>query len=156
MHPEYLHFQQVFPPDYLVILNSPHSTLVAVITLTLKHGHDLLNLLIEKSKSPTSRLSVQKAALALDRVAFEVALRDREIERLRALLDQANPPKRRKVAQNPNERFINLAQILAQANQEPEQCTCKAKSVISEAVLVDKEGSSESEDLELVRWTGCD
>jgi hypothetical protein len=65
------------------------------------------------------------------------------------LLDQANPPKRCKVAQNSNERFINLAQVLAQANQEPEQCTRKTKSVIPEAVLVDKEGSSESEDLKL-------
>ena len=80
-------------------------------------------------------------------------MRDREIERMRVLLDQANPPKRRKVAQNPNERFINLAQVLAQANQEPEQRTRKAKSVIPETVLVDKEGSSESEDLELVRRT---
>jgi hypothetical protein len=75
---------------------------------------------------------------------------------MRVLLDQANPPKRRKVAQNPNERFINLAQVLAQAHQEPEQRTRKAKSVIPEAVLVDKEGSSESEDLELVRRTGRD
>ena len=57
-------------------------------------------------------------------------MRDREIERLRALLDQANPPKRRKVIQNPNERFINLAQILAQANQEPEQHVRKVRSAI--------------------------
>jgi hypothetical protein len=47
---------------------------------------------------------------------MEVALRDREIERLQAQLENANPPKRRKVAQNPNERFVNLAHILAQAN----------------------------------------
>jgi len=49
----------------------------------------------------------------LDKIAIEVALRDREIERLKALLDQAKPPRRRKIVQNPNDRFINLAQILA-------------------------------------------
>ena len=56
---------------------SPNSNI-----LTPKHGRDLSNLLAEKSRSPTSRLSVRKAALAFDQVAFEIALRDREIERL--------------------------------------------------------------------------
>jgi hypothetical protein len=97
----------------------------------------LSNLLTKKSRSPTSGLSIWKAALTLDRVAIEIALRDHEIKRMRVLLDQANPPKYHKVAQNLNEYFINLAQVLAQANQEPEQHTRKAKSVIPEAVLVD-------------------
>jgi hypothetical protein len=123
---------------------------------TPKRGRDLLRLLVEKNRSPTSRLSVRKAALALDRVAIEVALRDREIERLQALLDQANPLKRRKVAQNPNERFINLAQILAQANQEPEQRVRKTRDAIPEVILVDEEDSSESEYLEPVQRTGRD
>jgi len=52
---------------------------------------------------------------------MELALRDREIERLQAQLERANPPKRRKVTPNPNERFMSLAYILAQANQEPEK-----------------------------------
>jgi hypothetical protein len=75
-------------------------------------------LLTKKSNSPILRISVRKVARALDQIAIEVALRDREIKRLKALLNQANPLKRRKIAQDPNNRFINLAQILAQANQE--------------------------------------
>ena len=43
-------------------------------------------------------------------------MKDREIKRLRAQLEQAKPPKRRKVVQDPNERFASLAQILAQSN----------------------------------------
>jgi hypothetical protein len=77
-------------------------------------------------------------------------LRDYEIKRLQALLDQANPPKRCKVAQNPNKRFINLAQILAQANQEPEQRVYKTRDARLEVILIDEEDSSKSEDLELV------
>ena len=61
--------------------------------LTPKRGRDLSNLLGEKSRSPTSRLSVRKAALALDRVAFEVTLRDREIKRLRALFGSSKSTK---------------------------------------------------------------
>jgi hypothetical protein len=85
-----------------------------------------------------------------------MTLCDREIERLQTLLDRANPPKHCKVAQNPNERFINLAQILAQANQEPEQRMRKTKNPILEVILTDKEDSSESEDLEPARRTGRD
>ena len=146
-----LHSRWVVVPTPKTPPRSPNSNI-----LMPKHGRDLSNLLAEKSRSPTSRLSVRKAALALDRVAFEIALRDREIEQLRALLDQANPPKRRKVAQNPNERFINLAQILAQANQEPGQRVRKAKSTIPGAVLIGEEGSSGSENLSPVRRTGRD
>jgi hypothetical protein len=47
-----------------------------------KRGHDLLQLLAENRKSPSSRLSIRKAAAALDKVAIEVVSRDREIERL--------------------------------------------------------------------------
>jgi len=83
---------------------------------TLRRSCNLIHLLAKKSKSPTSRISVWKAARALDKIAIEVALCNCEIERLKALLDQANPLKRRKIAPNPNDRFINLAQILAQAN----------------------------------------
>ena len=72
------------------------------------------------------------------------------------MLDQANPLKRRKIAPNPNERFINLAQILAQANQEPEQRVRKTRNTIPEVVLTDEEDSSESEDLGPVRRTGRD
>jgi len=113
-------------------------------------------LLAKNNNSPTSRISVRKAAYALDKIVIKVAERDREIERLKALLDQANPPRRHKIVQNPNDRFINLAQILAQANQEPEQRIRKKKDVIPEVILEDEEGSSESEDLGPVRRTGRD
>ena len=109
----------------------------------------------DKNRSPTSQLSVWKAAIALDKVAIEVALRDCEIKRLQAQLENANPLKRRKIAQNPNERFVNLAYILAQANQEPEKRVRKVKSLVPK-VVVDEEGSSESEDLGPVRRSGRD
>jgi hypothetical protein len=47
---------------------------------------------------------------------MEVALHDCEIERLQVQLENANPLKRHKVAQNPNEHFVNLIYILVQAN----------------------------------------
>ena len=78
---------------------------------------------------------------------MEVLIRDREIERLRAQLLQANPLKRRKVQQNPNERFISLAEILAQANQEPQQRIRITQTAVPEVVAVDEEeGSTESEE----------
>jgi 4-hydroxybenzoate polyprenyltransferase len=57
---------------------------------TPKRGGDVVKLFAEKSGSPTSRLSTRKAAAALDKVAMEVILKDREIERLRVQLAQAN------------------------------------------------------------------
>ena len=123
---------------------------------TPKRGRDLLRLLAENRKSPSSRLSIRKVATALDKVAIEVVSHDREIEHLQVLLDRANLPKRRKVSQNPNERFVNLAEILAQANQEPVQRIRKKKIVTPEAVVRSRGDSSESEDLELVRRTGRD
>jgi hypothetical protein len=92
----------------------------------------------------------------LDKIAIEVALRDCEIKRLKALLDQANPLKRRKIAQNPNDQFVNLAQILAQANQELEQRIRKKRDAILEVILEDEEDSFELEDLVLVRRIGHD
>jgi hypothetical protein len=57
---------------------------------TPKRGRDLLRLLAENRKSPSSRLSIRKVATALDKVAIEVVSRDREIEHLQVLLDRAN------------------------------------------------------------------
>lgn len=48
-----------------------------------KRGGDIIKLFTEKSGSPTSRLSIRKATIALDKVTMEVILRDREIECLR-------------------------------------------------------------------------
>ena len=73
---------------------------------------------------------------------MEITMRDREIERLRVQLDQAKPPKRRKVVQDPNERFTSLAQILAQANQEPQQRIRKK----SNPVQVEESSSASDEE----------
>ncbi|KAH7465258.1 hypothetical protein FOMA001_g17217 [Fusarium oxysporum f. sp. matthiolae] len=112
---------------------------------TPKRGGDVIKLFAEKSGSPTSRLSIRKAAAALDKVAMQVILRDREIERLRAQLAQAKPAKRRKIVQDPNERFASLAQILAQVNREPQQRVRKARNAVQEVIIVEGESSSESE-----------
>ena len=88
--------------------------------------------------------------MELNKVAIEIVSHDGEIEYLHMPLDQANLSKYHKVSQNPNERFVNLAEILVQANQEPVQCICKKKIVILEAVVGSKGDSSESEDLEPV------
>ena len=111
---------------------------------TPKRGNDIIRLFAEKSHSPASRISIRKVATALDKIAMEITIRDREIERLQAQLAQAKPPKRRKVNQDPNERFTSLAQILAQANQEPQQRIRKAQ----EASIVEGESGSEEESLE--------
>ena len=65
-------------------------------------------------------------------------MKDREIERLQAQLAQAKPPKRRKIVQDPDERFMSLAQVLTQANQEPQQRVRKAQEI--------EESSSSSEE----------
>ena len=75
----------------------------------------------EKNNSFTLKLSIRKAAVILDKIAMKMTLKDYEIKRLREELDQVKPQKRRKVVQNPNERFTSLAQVLTQANREPEQ-----------------------------------
>src|SRR5438045_429727 len=87
----------------------------------LKRGGDIIKLLAKKNTSPTSRLSIRKAATTLDKVAIDIILKDREIARLREELAQGNPRKRRKVQPELNERFASLAQVLAQANREPNQ-----------------------------------
>jgi hypothetical protein len=66
-------------------------------------------LFTEKNNFPTSRLSIRKTATALDKIALEVILKDREIERLWEELSQAKPRKRRKILQDPNERFATCA-----------------------------------------------
>ena len=71
---------------------------------------------------------------------MEVTLRDREIKCLQTQLDQMNLPKRRKVIQDLNEHFVSLAQVPAQANQEPQQRVQSA-----EAVTIEEDNSSESE-----------
>ena len=109
---------------------------------TPKRGGDIIKLFAEKNHSPTSRLSIRKTATALDKIALEVLLKDREIERLREELAKAKPPKRRKIQPEPNERFASLTQVLAQANCEPKQRLCKTAKKV---VVDENEDSSETE-----------
>jgi len=110
---------------------------------TPKRGSDVAKLFAKKNRSPASRLSIRKTAAALDTAVMEVAIKDREIERLRAQLAEVKPRKRRKIVQDPNERFTSLAQVLAQANQEPQQRVQKARN--REQVEEDSSSGSEEE-----------
>ena len=65
--------------------------------LTPKRGGDIIKLFAEKNNSPTLRLSIRKAANTLNKIAINIILKDREIERLREELAKAKPPKHRKV-----------------------------------------------------------
>ena len=110
--------------------------------MTSKHGGDIIKLFVEKNNSLTSQLSIRKAANALDKIAMDVILKDREIKRLREELAKAKPPKRQKVQSEPNERFVGLSQVLAQVNREPQQRHRKP----AQKVIVDRsENSFESE-----------
>ena len=95
----------------------------------------------KKNDSSTLRLSIRKAATTLDKIAMDVVLKDREIARLREELAQAKPRKRRKVQPEPNERFASLAQVLAQANREPNQ---RHRQTAKKVVVDKNENSSES------------
>ena len=111
--------------------------------ITPKRGGDIVRLFANKSSSPASRLSIRKAATALDKVAIELAMKDREIMQLRIQLEQAKPRKKRKIRQDPNEHFLSLAQVLAQTNCEPEQCVIQSQNSQSDDITVDGESSSE-------------
>ncbi|KAL5585883.1 hypothetical protein FOVSG1_013575 [Fusarium oxysporum f. sp. vasinfectum] len=114
--------------------------------VTPKRGGDVVKLFSAKSSSPSSRLSIRKAAAALDKVAIELAMKDREIERLRAQLEASQPKKKRKIRQDPNECFISLAQILAEANREPDQRVIQSQKGDLDCIVVDGKSSSESEE----------
>jgi len=49
----------------------------------LKRSGDIIKLFVNKNTSPTSRLSIRKAATTLDKVVIDIILKDREIARLR-------------------------------------------------------------------------
>ncbi|KAM5529011.1 transposase [Fusarium oxysporum f. sp. phaseoli] len=114
--------------------------------VTPKRGGDVVKLFSAKSSSPSSRLLIRKAAAALDKVAIELAMKDREIERLRAQLEAAQPKKKRKIRQDPNKCFISLAQILAEANREPDQRVIQSQKGDLDCIVVDGKSSSESEE----------
>jgi len=83
---------------------------------TPKRGGDIVKLFSGKNKSLATRRYIRLAATALDRIAMEVSMKDREIASLREKVERVNPPKRRKVAINPNNRFASLAEVLLLAN----------------------------------------
>ena len=57
--------------------------------------------------------------------------------------------------QNPNDRFSSLADILAQANQQPHQRVRLAKKAVSEVVIADnEEEGSETDEEVLSRRSG--
>jgi len=112
---------------------------------TPKRGGDIIKLFSGKSFSPTTRLCVRLTVKAFDRTSMEVTTKNHEIASLREHVDQANPPKRRKVAMNPNERFASLAEVLSQANQEPSQRVREVRNASQKVIIVEEESSSEEE-----------
>jgi 4-hydroxybenzoate polyprenyltransferase len=113
---------------------------------TPRRGNDVVKLFAAKASSPTSRLSIRKAAKALDRAAIELAMQAREINQLREQLEEARPAKRRKIRQDPNDRFISLAQILEQTNQDPIQRIMQPEESDVDCIIVGRASSPESEE----------
>lgn len=113
---------------------------------TPKRGGDIIKLFAGKSRSPASRWNIRQAARALDKAAIELTIKDREIAALKEQLERARPPKRRKITQPPNERFISLAEVLAQANKEPSERIRKSKNSRQEAIILEEESSPEPEE----------
>jgi 4-hydroxybenzoate polyprenyltransferase len=129
-------------------LTPPPST---VDIRTPKRGSDVIKLFSGKDFSPSTRRCVRITATAFDRASVVVAMQDHEIASLHEQLEQANPPKRRKVATNPNDLFAKLAEVLSQTNQEPSQRIRNVRSAKQEVIIVEEESSSEEAEQPLVR-----
>ncbi|CAG5137170.1 uncharacterized protein ALTATR162_LOCUS46 [Alternaria atra] len=106
---------------------------------TPKRGSDVVKLFSGKSFSPNTRRCVWLTATAFDRTSIMVTMQDREIASLREQVEQANPPKRRKVRRNPNDLFASLAEVLSQTNQEPSQRVRKVRSAKQKVIIVEEE-----------------
>jgi 4-hydroxybenzoate polyprenyltransferase len=127
------------PPPSTMDINTP------------KRGSDIVKLFSGKKCSPNTRRCVRRTAAAFDRTSMMVTMQDREIASLREQVEQANPPKRRKVATNPNDIFASLAEVLSQTNREPSQRVRKARSTEQQVIIVEEESSSEEAEQPLVR-----
>ena len=128
--------------QWVVLSKRPATPLPVTLEISIpKRGGNVIKLFARKNNSPTSRLSIRKTAVILDKITMEVTLRDREIKRLQAQLDQLNPPKHCKIIQDPNEHFVSLAQVLAQANQEPQQCVRRVRNIVQEVVAEGEDNS---------------
>ena len=112
---------------------------------TPKRGSDVVKLFSGKQFSPNTRRCIRVTATAFDRTSMMVTMQDREIASLREQVEQANLPKRRKIATNPNNLFVNLAEVLSQANREPSQRVRKVSRAKQQVVIVEEESSSEEE-----------
>ena len=123
----------------LPVLRPPPTT---TDILSPKCGRDVKKQFASKQYSPSSRLFIRKTSTAFDKAIMENAIKDREITSLRIQLEQAKPAKRRKIVQDPNERFVSLVQVLAQSNQEPQQRIRR----LQREVVSEEESSSESEE----------
>ena len=79
---------------------------------TPKSGREILSLLAGLGTSPGKRLAIRKVAHAMDMKISELVLKDQRINELEMQIEVLKPRKRRKVAQNPNERFVTIEQII--------------------------------------------
>ena len=106
-------------------------------------SQDVVKILKSETRSPHTRRVFWKVGMALDKRNTELALKDREIASLRARVEQLQRPKRRKVRQDPNERFVSVAEIALQRNQTPEQRTIRGDNCI--VIAEEEEEESEEE-----------
>ncbi len=74
---------------------------------TPSHSQDVVRLLATTASTPGTRLIVRKVALGFDRRAVELAMKDREIARLREQIEQLQPRKRKKVKRDLNQEFVS-------------------------------------------------
>ena len=106
-------------------------------------SQDVVKILKSETRSPHTRRVFWKVGMALDKRNTELALKDREIANLRARVEQLQRPKRRKVRQDPNKRFVSVAEIALQRNQTPEQRTIRGDNCI--VIAEEEEEESEEE-----------
>jgi hypothetical protein len=79
---------------------------------------------------------------------MKCSVKDGEIKRLRIQLEQATASKKRREAQqDPNERFVSFAEVLAQSNQEPKQRIRRPQ----QKIVAEEESSSSEDNAEIVR-----
>ena len=68
---------------WVVVQKRPAPPPLIISISTPKRGGDIIKLLAKKNTSPTSRLSIRKAATTFNKIVIDIILKDREIARLR-------------------------------------------------------------------------
>jgi hypothetical protein len=71
--------------------------------------------------TPSTRYLFRKAANGLDVMQYELAQKERQIERLEAQLEALRPKKRKKVEPDPNGKFVTITDIMAAKAALPQQ-----------------------------------